>query len=208
MWAKILSVLETEQITPKPYGLYHMVWLALTIITIIYLVNIRKKHNEKQLKYVLGVYGVTALILEILKQVIWSVEYNNTTGTFIWDYQWYAFPFQLCTMPIYVCLICLFLKKGRLRDSMLSFIAYTTILGSIASAIIPHDLFVEDILINIHAMWLHLGSLVVSIYLLVSNEVKINTQSLLNGLKMFVIAIIIANTLNIIVYNRIFIFNF
>lgn len=84
---------------------------------------------------------------------------------------------------------------------MLSFVAYTTILGSIASAIIPHDLFVSDVLINIHAMWLHLGSLVVSIYLLASKEVKINIQSLLNGLKVFLIAAIIANALNIIVYN-------
>ena len=201
MWNKILSVLETEQQRPKPYGIYHLVWLILTILVVVILFFRRKKNDEKQLKSVLGIYAIPAFILEALKQLIWSVEYDSLTSDFVWSYQWYVFPFQLCTMPIYVCLICMFLKKCNLRDSLLSFVVYTTILGSIASAIIPNQLFVSDVLINIHAMWLHLGSLVVSIYLLFSEEVKTNIKSLLKGLAVFLIVVIIANILNVIVYN-------
>ena len=50
-------------------------------------------------------------------------------------------------------------------------------------------------------MFLHLGSLVVSIYLLMSGEVKIDIKSLLMGLVVFLIVVVIANTLNIVVYN-------
>lgn len=201
LWKEILAFLEAEMVTPKPYGAFHLLWLGLTIAVIIFLCFVRKKHNEKVLKCVLGIYGVTAFILEALKQLIWSVDYSEELGKFIWDYQWYAAPFQLCTMPIYICLMCLFLNKGKIRDALLAFVAYTTILGSIASAIIPDQLFVPEILINIHTMFLHLGSLVVSIYLLMSGEVKIDIKSLLMGLVVFLIVVVIANTLNIVVYN-------
>jgi len=201
LWKEILAFLEAEMVTPKPYGVFHLLWLGLTIAIIVLLFCIRKKHNDRMLKWILGIYGVTAFILEAVKQLIWSVEYNEGLGEFIWDYQWYAAPFQLCTMPIYVCLICLFLNKCKVRDALLSFVAYTTILGSIASAIIPDQLFVPDILINVHAMFLHLGSLVVSVYLLMSGEVKINIKSLLMGLIVFLIVVVIANTLNIAIYN-------
>lgn len=130
---------------------------------------------------------------------IWSVEYSK--GAFVWDYQWYAFLFQLCTMPIYICLICLFLKKSWLRDSLLSFVAYTTILGSIASAVMPDSLFVPDILVNVHTMWLHLGSLAVSIYLFISSEVLVSRKSFLQAIVVFLVVITLASILNVCIYN-------
>lgn len=197
----ILSILETELKTPKPYGMYHLIWLICTLFVIILLFFRRNKNNEKQLKIVIGTYSIIAFILEALKQFIWAVEYDSITNSFIWDYQWYAFPFQFCTMPMYVCLICLFLNKNKIRNALLSFVAFTTILGSIASAIIPDTLFVSDVLINIHAMWLHLGSLVVSIYLIMSKEVKLNIKSYFSGIMVFLITIILANILNVSIYN-------
>ena len=198
---KILSVLETHIETPVPYGDFHLAWLIVTLGVIILLFVKKRRNDEKQLKGVLGIYSVVALVLEVLKQIIWAVDYDKITKTFIWDYEWYAFPFQLCTMPIYICLICLFLRKGKLRDSLLAFIAYVTILGSIASAVIPDSLFVSDVLINIHAMWLHLGSLVVSIYLLITREVTISRESLLRAIGVFLSMVIIASALNVWVYS-------
>ena len=85
--------------------------LLLIIIVLIILYKYRDRYNERQLKLVLFVYGIVAFILEVLKQFIWSFNYDVLTGVIFWDYEWYAFPFQLCTTPIFVCLICLFLKK-------------------------------------------------------------------------------------------------
>ena len=198
---EVLDFLETEMKTPEPYGTFHIAWVVATVAIILFLFTRRRKHSEKQLKLVLGIYGVTAFILELLKQIVWSVDYDAVLNEFVWDFQWYAAPFQLCTMPIYITLICLFLKKCKVRDCLLSFMAYTTILGSIATAIIPDDVLVSDILIDIHTMWLHLGSLVVSVYLLMSREVTVTKQDFKRAIITFLIFIIIANTLNIVVYN-------
>jgi hypothetical protein len=198
---KLLYLLQGEMNTPKVFGLFHCFWIILSIIFIIILYNKKNKYGENKLKVVLGVYGIIALILEILKQLIWSFNYNQITNIIKWDYEWYSFPFQLCTTPIYVSLICLFLKKSNIRKSLLSYLAYITILGSITTIIMPTSCFVSDILVNIHTMWLHCGSLVVSVYLLISGEVEINIKNLMKAIIVFLFILLIAILLNVIIYN-------
>ena len=111
LFEKILYMLQAEMNEPESFGWFHLLWIGLTLLSIFILFINRKKYSEKQLKIVLGVYGVIALILEIIKQFIWSFNYDNITGVITWDYQWYAAPFQFCTTPIYVSLICLFLFR-------------------------------------------------------------------------------------------------
>lgn len=197
---KFLDLFKGTMDTPKSFGGFHIACLLLTFGTILYLYKKRKIFKEKQLKQILAVYAFGSLILEIIKQLIWSYEIASD-GIVVWDYQWYAFPFQLCTTPMIVSIICLFLKKGKLRNTLFSYMSFVTILGSIAVAIIPTDCFVSDVWINIHAMWLHLGSLVVSIYLIMSEEVEVNIDNLKHGLITFVSLALLANTLNIVIYN-------
>lgn len=197
---KLLYSLQGTMDTPKPYGWFHLLWIFLTITAIVVLFLLRKKYNEKQLKWVLGTYGIITFILEFTKQLIWSFNFDPSTLLVTWDYTWYAAPFQLCTTPMYVSLICLFLKKNVIRDSLLSYVAFYTILGSIMTIIIPDSCFTSDILINIHTMYLHCGSLVVSVYLLFTKEIKINYKNLLHGFIVFLIFVFIANGLNITFY--------
>ena len=198
---KIIYFLQGEMESPTAYSWFHLLWILFIIIAIIFLYKERKNYSEKQLKTVLGVYSVIALVMEILKQIIWTFNYDPITNIITWDYQWYSFPFQLCTTPIYVCIICLFLKKNKFRNYLLSYISYITILGSFMTMVIPDSCFTSDILVNIHTMWLHAGSLVVSIYLLIVKEVEINTDNLKKALITFIIFVIIALTMNLVVYN-------
>jgi len=196
-----LMFLQSEMETPKPYGWFHLLCILLVIISIIYLYKKRNNYNEKHLKKVLLIYGVIAFILEMLKQISWSFNYDMVTNSVIWDFQWYSFPFQLCTTPIYVSLICGFMKNNKIRKALLSYLSFVTILGSIATIIIPDSCFVSDILVNIHTMWLHCGSLVVSVYLMIVKEVKLNFKNLKKAVVVFLIFVIIALLMNITVYN-------
>lgn len=199
---KILYALQAEMTEPEPWGWFHLMWIFFVMASLVILFNLRKKYSNKQLKIVLGVYGIVALILEITKQVIWSFNYDVVNNIVTWDYEWYAAPFQLCTTPIFASLICLFLKEdSKLRSSLLSYMAYVTILGSFMTVIIPDSCFTSDILINIHTMWLHCGSFVVSIYLFLTGTVKINEQSLKDAFKVFLVFVLIAEVLNIGIYN-------
>ena len=107
---RLLYLLQGEMNTPQVFGLYHCFWLILSLIVITILYNKENKYSERKLKLVLGVYSIIALIFEILKQLIWTFNYDPVTNIVTWDYQWYAAPFQLCTTPMIVSIICFFLN--------------------------------------------------------------------------------------------------
>ena len=198
---KLFNILQTEMPEPQPYGWFHLLCIGLFLLAVFFLYTRKNNYGEKQLKYVLATYGIVAFILEMLKQISWSVQIDPITSIMTWEYEWYSFPFQLCTTPIYVCLICLFLKKGKLRNSLFSYMSYITILGSIMTVLLPETCLVSDILVNIHTMWLHLGSLVVSVYLLMNEEVKVDKQSLISAIYVFLVFVTIALCMNIVVYH-------
>ena len=198
---KIFSILGTEMETPVPFGWFHLLWIGIMLISIFILYKLRNRYSEKQLKIILLVYGVIAFVLEATKQVLWSFNYDSVTNIITWDFQWYSFPFQLCTTPIFVCLICAFLKKGKVRESLFAYLGFFTILGSISTIFIPDSCFTSDILINIHTMWLHYGSFVVSIYLLMNKLIKPEIKSLFKSFIVFLIFVFIASVLNLFIYH-------
>ena len=51
---KILSFLQGEMSEPKAFGLFHILWLILVVISIIILYKNKKNYNGKQLKKVLA----------------------------------------------------------------------------------------------------------------------------------------------------------
>lgn len=201
LFEKFIYSLQSTMKTPEPYGWFHLLCIAIVIILILILYSRRKYHNENQLKSVLAIYGIIAFLLELIKQLIWSFEYDFVLKKTVWDYTWYSFPFQLCTTPIFVSLICLFLKNNKLRKSLLSYMAYVTIIGSLLTIIMPQSCFVEDTIVNIHTMWLHCGSFIVSIYLFITKEVKIDKEYMKQGLIVFGIFALLAQLLNIGIYN-------
>ncbi len=190
---KLVVALQYEIERPKSWHAFHLVWFALCILAAVLLIRFQPRNREKYLKIILGVYGVIALVLEIAKQVVWSYDGS-------WHYQWYAAPFQLCTTPVFASLIALFLPKCRVRDCLLSYMAFVTVLGSLATAIYPEQCFVRTLLVDIHTMYLHMGSLTVSLYLL-AREVEYSWKSFRGAFAVFLVFVLIAEALNLAVYH-------
>lgn len=197
---KLVYALQFEIDRPASYGWFHLLWLALSILVILILALRKERNHERTLKTILLVYGIGSLILEAVKQIIWSYVFNPVTQVGNWDYQWYSFPFQLCTTPIFASLFAAFLRRGNLRNCLLSYMAFITILGSAATALYPESCFVQTLLVDIHTMYLHLGSLIVSIYLLASEEVSVRFQNLIKGYGVFLVFVMLAEILNITIY--------
>ena len=64
MIENIIKILQLEMETPKPYGWFHLMWIAISFIMIFILYKLRNRYSEKQLKIVLGIYGIIVFILE------------------------------------------------------------------------------------------------------------------------------------------------
>lgn len=192
----VLQLLDTRMQRPQPYGPFHVAWVVGALLTVFLL---RKKSGEKYTEKVFSIYGWTALVLEALKQFSWSFSYN-AQGVLVFDYQWYAAPFQMCTTPAYVAALYPFVRSVRARDALRGYLAYFTLLASIAVALLPDTIFTDEVLINVHTSFLHMGGLFLSLWLLVSGRVTAK-RDFWGGYRVFLCFIGIALLLNIVVYH-------
>lgn len=192
----VLQLLDTKMPRPMPYGIFHIAWVLAALLAVFLL---RKKTGEQLTERVFAVFGWTSLVLEALKQFSWSFSYN-AQGALVFDYQWYAAPFQLCTTPAFVAALYPFFKSVRVRDALRGYLAYFTVLGSIAVALMPGSIFTDEVLINVHTSFLHMGGLFISLWLPVSGRVKAK-RDFWGGYKVFLFFAGMAFVLNIAVYH-------
>lgn len=197
---KILYALQGKMETPTFYGWFHCMFIAIFVTLCVLSVVLAKKHRtEKSFKIVVWVCWAVMFLFEVYKQLIYSFRLKNGVPT--WDYQWYAFPYQLCSTPLYVLPIIGCLKPGRVRDALMSYISTFAFFGGFVVFAYPGDVFTSTIGINIQSMVHHGLQLVTGIYFVAYNREKINFKYYLKAVYVFVVAISVAILLNAIVPN-------
>jgi hypothetical protein len=179
---------------PTMYGWFHILSLLLTAAATIVLCRWGNKKDPR--KTVLAV-AVTVVILEIYKQINFSFSYENGI-TF--DYQWYAFPFQFCSTPMYVGLLAGLTKKGKIHQAACAYLATYAVFAGICVMLYPSTVFVETIGINIQTMVCHGSMIVIGIYLLHSGHVRTDYKTLRKAAVVFVACVGIACVMNEIAY--------
>lgn len=199
MFEKILVFLGSLKMkTPVRWGWFHLMWFVLSAIIIAIFAFYKIKGKKMSDKMVFGIYGYGSLLLEVTKQLIWSVSFED--GVYLWDYNWYAAPFQLCTTPMFVSIALTFVKNDKVKKYLLSYLGLFTIISSLSVMLLPDSCFTRDILINIHTMYLHFGSFVIALYIHIFNKVELNYQNLFKGFIIFMAFVATALLLDVVVY--------
>ena len=193
----LLCILDTRMQTPQPYGWFHLMWFAISIIFSVYLCATHKKGDDKRVRRVVFSVAIIVTILEIYKQINYSFSYGDSIN---FDYQWYAFPWQFCSMPMYAGLLAGLIRKGRVHNALCAFLATYAIFAGICVMIYPNDVFISTIGINIQTMVCHGSMLPVGIYLLYSQYVKLEHKSIFPAMIVFSAFLGIAVLMNEIVY--------
>ena len=137
------------------------------------------------------------ILFEVYKQLNFS--YNPSTDT--WNYQWYAFPFQFCSTPMYILLLVGLTKPGKVQDALCSFLATFGLFAGLAVMAFPSTVFVPTIGINIQTMVHHGMMVVIGVFMWVSGRAKLNHKTLLKAVIVFSILATIAYVSNILFYH-------
>lgn len=200
VFEKVLIFIKSIEIEkPLPYGWFHLMWLGLMVLAILLLCTAKNSGTKRFTRNTLLVYTIVSWVLEITKQLINSVSLTEA-GTVVWSYQWYTAPFQFCTTPFIASLAILLMKDGKAKDATFAYLAFYTILGGCVSMFYPNTLFLRTLEIDIHTMFIHAGSVVLSMYLLISGVVKPDWKRYLSAIPVFVVFVAVAEALNVIVY--------
>lgn len=194
IFEKFLALLDGKMTTPTAFGWFHILAIVLVIVGIVVVCLTCKQLTDKQFRIITLCASLLLIIFEIYKQLNFS--YNPSTDT--WDYQWYAFPFQFCSTPMYVMLLIACLKEGKFRDFLCSFLATFGLFAGLIVMILPGDVFIDTIGINIQTMVHHGTMVVMGVFMFVSGRAKIQHKTILKGAAVFAVLVAMAFVLNII----------
>lgn len=196
-WQSLLAFLDSSMETPVSFGWFHLLWLAITFLALIPLCRFPKKPGEDHVRRVVLVTAIIVTVLEIYKQINYSFSYEDGI---IFDYQWYAFPFQFCSTPMYIGLLAGLIKKGKVHDSLCAYLATYAMFAGLAVMIYPNDVFISTIGINIQTMICHGSMITIGIYLFVSGHVKLQHKTILKAIPVFAVTVALAALMNEIAY--------
>ena len=85
-------------------------------------------------------------------------------------YSWGDFPFQLCSIPMYMCLIAPWLKPGKLQRGMYSFMVLYNLLGGAISFTEPSGLLHGHWFLTLHACIWHMLLVFVGLFICFSKR--------------------------------------
>ena len=177
---------------PESYGLFHLLFFFIGLGVSIFGAYLLRNTNEKQNKIVLGVVGGFLILTEVYKQLFYFYV-MDTPG----QYTWWIFPFQLCSVPMYLCIIVLFIKNEKVKSFIYEFLFTINMFGGLVSFCEPSGLNHSYLTLTLHAYIWHMCLIFIGLYLYFSKRACNNPKGYLKALPIFGGLCVIAQMFNI-----------
>lgn len=184
----LLRIFDTSMETPPLFGWFHILWLLITAFSTFALCRWGKGKERSVILWI----TLSVIIFEIYKQINYSFSYTNGIS---FDYQWYAFPFQFCSTPMYIGLLAA-LTKGKLHDALCSYLSTFALFAGLCVMFYPGDVFISTVGINIQTMVCHGSMVVIGVYLLSTGYVKAEYRTLFKAVSVFAVCVLLAAGMN------------
>lgn len=197
---KLYDIMHTTVDVPQSYGPYHIICAILTILLAVLIIAAFKNAKDKTVRALTATIWVIIVILEIGKQLLFSVN-MDASGNFVWDYYWYFLPFQFCSSPLYILPIVAFAKEGKLRDAAIVFLATFSVFAGTCVMIFPGDVFLWFDFINVQTMVHHGSQIFFGAYLAFRYREKLTFKNLARATGIFASLCAIALVLDVLAYN-------
>lgn len=176
---------------PKSYGLFHLSFFFIGLIISIIVAFFLRKSNEKQNKIILLSVSIFLIFTEIYKQLFYYYVVDSI------GYKWYIFPFQLCSVPMYLCLIVVFFKNEKFKECIYDFMFSVNLFGGLVTFLEPSGMNKQYLTITLHSYIWHMLLIFLGLYLFMSKRACNNIKGYFNSLKVFFIVFVVAQIFNI-----------
>lgn len=178
---------------PEAWGTFHTLFFAIGIPTAIILAYfLRKLSKNAERRFFFGI-GIALILSEIFKQL----AYTAIEGAYRFD----LIPFQLCSIPMYLCVIIALIPDGKISGAMRTFIATFGLMGGLASYISPGTMCRDWLELTLHSFLWHLCLIFLGFYVFFSRNTEFKKRDFLRTEILYLSLCCIAFAINIICIN-------
>ena len=197
----IQNILESTawRMDPPPvFGAFHIAAALIAVILAACGAVCAKHLSGPGRIRLLAVCGWVLAIMEVYKQLF---LYHVVNGGV---YDWWYFPFQLCSVPMYLCMLLPLLCRGTddVKSSaagpVLTFLAVYTFIGAAAALIIPEDYLRSYVTLTLHGFIWHGLLLFISLTVLLSGMADLSPRGFARATACFLLMCAAALCINIL----------
>lgn len=146
----------------QAFGAFHLIWLGGCVCAALAAGVLGwRSCSEAQIDRVVFGAGVFFFLLEWYKQLLHFYVLGNGT------YDFTVFPFQFCSLPIYVCLLAPLLGH-RAKHTLYCFLALFGTVGGYLVMAYPN--LPASVTMSVHTMLWHSGMIALGVYLLAAER--------------------------------------
>ncbi len=147
MITELLKITAWPMTPPRPYSFFHIFLSAAGIgcsICLAVFLSRRRKDPQRRL----FLCGLFLAVSEIYKQLFLTLVVHPGV------YDWWYFPFQLCSVPMYLCLLLPFLPSGG-KKIFAAFLQDYSLLGGFMALAEPSGLMHPYVTLTLHGFFWH-----------------------------------------------------
>ena len=178
--------------TPKAYGPFHLSFTLIGFLVCGLLAYRLRNISPKASRRLLIGIGIFLLVSEVYKQLLYYLTINES------GYSWWIFPFQLCSIPMYLCIITPLLKPGEVQRSLYTFMMLYNLLGGGISFAEPSGLLNKYVTLTAHSMIWHMLLVFVGLYLMFSGLGGRTAKDYRHSTYVFLGLCVVAFTINVV----------
>lgn len=187
----ILEKTAWSMIPPAPYSLFHLLFVSVGLISVVFLsyYTTRKIKNDG-IPRLLLICGIILASAECYKQLFLYYVVNDQT------YNWWYFPFQLCSLPMYFCLVIPFVPSDKGKKVLYTFMQDFNLLGGVMALAEPSGLFQPYWFLTLHGLVWHLLLIYIGLVIAFSRCSDSSYWGFVRTLPLFFVCCIIASVIN------------
>ena len=186
-----------EMETPTSYGTFHLLATVILLTVAVGGAWLLRNTNEKQNRVVLGTVGGVLLLAEVYKILLHVV-----TDPYGWTF-WGVFPFQLCSVPMYLSIFCALCRSKKVNAWLYEFMFAVNMFGGIMAFIEPSGINHPYWTLTIHAYIWHMLLIFLGLYLYFSKRACMDARSYIKAAVTYYAACGVAQGFNLIFAGKI-----
>lgn len=181
--------------TPPAYGPLHILFTLIGFAVCAVAAWKLRKVSDKCAGRILFLLGLILSLSEVYKQLFYYFVVMDR------QYNWGEFPFQLCSVPMYMCLFAPWLKPGKVQRSMYSFMVLYNLLGGAIAFTEPSGLLHGYWFLTLHALCWHMMLVFIGLFLCFSGRGGTTKADYWKATWTFVALCAVAFAINCVVQN-------
>lgn len=184
---QLLQLTALPMTAPPVYGSFHLLFVLFGCAAAIAAAwLLRGCRSEKAARRVFGIIGIILLLGEIYKQLFHYIVIGN------YSYDWWIFPFQLCSIPMYLCLLMPLIHSPDRRRIAATFLLDFGLLGALGTFIDPSGLMHPYLTLTVHGFVWHVILVFLGFYILMSGQADLSLPGFGRTLPLFALCCILA----------------